>query len=117
MVFPVSLPDFRGYDMESQVYSSISRLVVLWFSKIDRKAESWKQIQVTLVNAQLSMANVEIVQSLPPLRSCEATEIETEKGKKISFKVRFDAGELSFECEDIACTEFSRKISVARSAE
>ena len=47
----MDFPDLSGYGLESHIYSA-ARLVVLWFSKVDRQLELWRQIQVTLVNAR-----------------------------------------------------------------
>jgi hypothetical protein len=82
----------------------------LWFSKTERERQSWQQVQVTLVGARLSMANVEIVGGFPPLRSYEISEKVTEHGNRIQFELRFDKGDMSFECEAVAHSVFSRKI-------
>lgn len=111
---PMGLPDFRGYNLDSQIYSTASRLIVLWFSKMDYELERWRQIQVTLVNARLSMANMEIARGFPPLRSCELSRKPTAKGNRKLFAIHFDSGEISFECEEITCSEFSRKVRVLR---
>jgi hypothetical protein len=117
VVFSVRVPDFSGYELESHIYSSFSRIVVLWFGKIEPETESWRQIQVTLVNSRLRFANVEIAQSFPPMRSCEVFEIEGTQGKKLIFQIAFNAGEVSFECEDITYNQYSRRIRIIRNAE
>jgi hypothetical protein len=105
----MALPDLSGYELESHIHSA-NRLVVLWFSKTDRQLELWRQIQVTLVNAQLSMANVEIVGSFPTLKYCRISEKPTQGGHRSELLICFDKGMLAFECEAITFTELSRKI-------
>src|SRR5579862_267043 len=112
----MTIPNLRGYELENQIYSAMSRVIVLWFSKIERDAEEWKQIQITLIGARLETANLEIIQGFPPLKSCETSEKQTQQGKRIQFAIYFDKGVMSFECENIACSEYSRKIRVLRSS-
>lgn len=110
-------PDLRGYDLESQICSTASRLVVLWFSKLEHEAERWRQIQVTLIGARLSMANLKIVHGFPPLRSCEISERPTAHGNRIQFSIYFEEGEISFECENMVFSEYARNIKFVRGAE
>jgi len=105
----MDFPDLSGYGLESHIYSA-ARLVVLWFSKVDRQLELWRQIQVTLVNARLSMANVEIVGGFPTLKSCRASKKPIPGTYRTELLICFDKGELAFECEAITFTELSRKI-------
>lgn len=105
----MSFPDLHGYELDSQLYSA-ARLVVLWFSKIERELGLWRQIQVTLVGARLNAANFELERGFPALRSCEISERPTPKGNRKVFLITFVKGQISFECEDIAYAEFSRKI-------
>lgn len=109
----MDLPDFRGYELENHIYSAASRMVLMWFSRIDREAELWRQIQVTLVNAQLKAATFENVQGFPPLKRCEASP-NSDKANNWVFTVLFDAGAISFECEDITWSQFARKVRFAR---
>ena len=106
----MELPDLRGYELESHIYSAPGRLVIVWFSKIEQEAECWRQIQVTLVGAKLSMVNLEIAQCFPPLSSYKISEKSTAQGSRVEFEIIFDKGEICFECEDITYSEFSRKI-------
>jgi hypothetical protein len=103
----MAIPNFRGYQLESQMYSATTRLVVLWLSKIEE--DRWRQIQLTLISARLSFADVEIVQGFPTLRSCEITQEPAASGGR-RLALNFAKGKMVFECEDIAYAEFSRKL-------
>jgi hypothetical protein len=113
----MTLPDLRGYELERQICSTANRIIVLWFSKLDPEAGLWRQIQVSLVSARLSMASVEIAEGFPPLRSYKVAEKSTPRGDRIELSLYFDAGELSFECETATCSEYARKITSIRSSE
>lgn len=45
-------PELSGFEMAAQIESTVDRLVILWFSKIDRDRSLWIQAQVTLVDAR-----------------------------------------------------------------
>jgi hypothetical protein len=98
--------------MAAQIESTVDRLVILWFSKIDRGRSLWIQVQVTLVNAQLKQASLEILHAMPKLRSCEIRTVGTDPQRK-EFKLDFKPGSLSYECDDIVCSEFTRRIHIA----
>lgn len=96
--------------MATQIESTADRLVILWFSKIDRSRSRWIQVQVTLVNARLKQANLEILLAMPKLRSCE---VRTSDGNAKEFRSTFEPGSLCYECEDIVWSEFTRALHVA----
>jgi hypothetical protein len=106
----MDLPDLRGYELDSHICWTPTRLAILWFSKTELEAQLWQQVQVTLVGARLSMASVEIVGGFPALKSYEVSERKTAQGNRLQFELRFDRGEMSFECESIAYSVFSREI-------
>lgn len=109
----MDLPDFRGYELENHIYSAASRVVLMWFSRIDREAKLWRQIQLTLVNAGLKMATFENMQGFPPLKRCEVSPSPGKVDNWV-FTVFFDAGSISFDCEDITWSQLARKVRFAR---
>ncbi len=110
----MTLPDFRGFLLEGQIHAAGTRIIILWFSNIDHELESWRQIQVTLVGARLTAASVEIGTFFPPLRSCEISEKATPRGNRTQIAMTFDQGEMSFECEELVWSEFSRQVRFVR---
>jgi hypothetical protein len=108
----MNFPDLRGYELENHIHTTVPRLVIIWFGKIEREAERWRQVQVTLIGARLNMADVEIVHGFPPLRSVDVSEMNTAGGKRIQIQLCFDGGEIAFECENFTYSEFSHKIQV-----
>ena len=109
----MDLQELRGYQLDNQIYWARGRLVIIWLSKIDRESQQWRQIQLTLVGAKLNEANVVIDQGFPPLISCEISEKSTVDGNRKQFTIHLDGGEISFQCEDIAYTEYSRRIRIS----
>lgn len=107
------MPDLSGFEMSKQMESTIDRLIILWFSKIDLDAGLWMQVQVTLVNARIKLANIEIVDAMPRMLSCEVLEQSSSATRKVELRIRFDPGYLSFECDDIVSSQFSRKFLTA----
>ena len=105
-------PELSGFEMATQIESTVDRLVILWFSKIDRSRNLWIQAQVTLVNARLKQANLEIVYAMPKLRSCEIRTVGADRQSK-EFKLDFEPGSLCYECDDIVWSEFKRRIHIA----
>lgn len=105
-------PDLSGFELETRIESTVDRLVILWFSKMDRRRSLWIQAQVTLVGARLKQANLEILGTMPRLRSCEARTSSADPRMK-DFKLDFEPGSLCYECEDIVCSEFTRSIRFA----
>ncbi|MBM3650821.1 MAG: hypothetical protein FJX11_23850 [Alphaproteobacteria bacterium] len=95
--------------MSGRIVSTADRLVILWFSKMDRDRGLWTQIQVTLVGARLKRANLEILDTLPQLRSYDIKVISSEPPRR-EFKLDFEPGSLCYECDDIVHSKFSRKI-------
>lgn len=106
----MNTPDFTGFYFDGEIQSVEERLTLLWFSKIDRELETWRQIQLTLVCAQLIAADVEINPGFPPFKSCDFSKKSTLHGDRTLIVLSFDKGQISFQCEDIICTEFHRKI-------
>lgn len=105
-------PELAGFEMAAQIESTVDRLVILWFSKIDRGRGLWIQAQATLVDARLKQANLEILHAMPKLRSCEMRTVSTDPQRK-EFKLNFEPGSLCYECEDIAWSQFTRRIHFA----
>jgi hypothetical protein len=67
-------------------------------------------VQVTLINAVMKGANLEISDCMPKMKSSELSEDISGKRRKVQFKIMFDPGFLYFECDDVVCSEFSRNI-------
>jgi hypothetical protein len=106
----MDIPNLSGYELESHICWTPIRLAILWFSKIERETQSWRQVQVTLVGARLSTASVEIMESFPHLISCEISDTQAAQVNRKQLQLRFDQGEMSFECEEVAYSVFSRQI-------
>jgi len=47
------MPDLGGFEMATQIDSTVDGRVILWFFRIDRDRGLWIQVQVTLVGASL----------------------------------------------------------------
>jgi hypothetical protein len=109
-------PDLHGYELENQIHSTTSRLIVLWFSRIDYATERWNQIQVTLVGARLTMLTLNATSSFPSFKSFTLSENLTERGKTMIFVIYFDEGQMAFKCEDLSSVEYARKLRIIRSA-
>lgn len=110
----MNVPDFHGFQLEGRIYTGGTRLTILWFSRIDHELESWRQIQVTLVGARLVMADVKIGENFPPLVACVVAKMPTPRGERIQLAMSFERGQISFECDDMMCSEFSRKVRFLR---
>jgi hypothetical protein len=108
----IDFPDIRGFEMANHIESTVDRLIILWFSQVHRDIKLWKQVQVTLVNARLKIANITITDFIPKMKSYEIIEGSFRNEKNIQFNIKFDDGILCFECEDIVYSEYSRKIYV-----
>ena len=106
------MPDLGGFEMETHIESTVDRLVILWFSRTDRDRGLWIQVQVTLVGASLKQANLEILQAMPKLRSWTQRIVSADP-QRMEFKLDFEPGVLCYECEDVVCSEFTRKVYVA----
>jgi hypothetical protein len=117
MLNMAEFPDLTGYDLDHQVLSTGSRIIILWFSKIERETECWKQIQVTLVGARLNAANLEIFDGFPRMNSCVIYEMPAPRGTIMRLDIHFDAGEISFEFDKFGYSEYSRKINIIRGSE
>lgn len=110
----MTAPDLSGFQFEGKIHSIGTRLVILWFSRLDRKPGVWRQVQLTLVGSRLISANVEIGSSFPPIVSCVISQKQTPNGDRTVISIAFEAGNLDFECEQLICSEFFRNIRVAR---
>lgn len=110
----MNVPDFHGFELENHIYSGGARVIILWFSRIDHELESWRQIQVTLVGARLVLADVKIERDFPALLACAASKESTPQGDRIKLEMSFERGAMRFECDDMTCSEFSRKVRFFR---
>jgi hypothetical protein len=106
------MPDLGGFEMATQIESTVDGRVILWFFRIDRDRGLWIQVQVTLVGASLKRANLEILQAMPKLRSWTQRIVNTDP-QRMEFKLDFEPGTLCYECEDVVCSEFTRKVHMA----
>jgi hypothetical protein len=106
------MPDLGGFEMATQIESTVDGRVILWFFRIDRDRSLWIQVQVTLVGASLKRASLEILQAMPKLRSCTQRIVSTDP-QRMEFKLDFEPGTLCYECEDVVCSEFTRKVHMA----
>jgi hypothetical protein len=66
------MPDLGGFEMATQIESTVDGRVILWFFRIDRDRGLWIQVQVTLVGASLKRANLEILQAMPKIAVLDA---------------------------------------------
>lgn len=104
--------DLDGYHFDSRIFWSTNRLILLWFSKVEREDQRWTQVQVTLVGARLLIANLEVEQCFPPMTSYEVTRKSSVQGSTTTLLLSFGASELRFECEQLVFSKYSRKIRV-----
>ncbi len=104
----MDLPDLLGYELSNRICTLLGGPIIIWLSKADRQAERLHQVQLTLVGAKLSMANLEIAGCFPPLQTCRISGAQDDRKKKLH--LRFEEGELCFEFEHLSFSKFSRRL-------